>query len=100
MDLFRSYAWATAGEELADGITPFNITFVSETASKAVAARVQRLVAVESGGTAMSYADAELFLKNEASFPGDTASCAYRLAAHSVLVDIMMGPTAPFAVAY
>ena len=50
VDLFRSYAWAATGEELADGITPFNITFVSETASKAVAAKVQRLVAVESGG--------------------------------------------------
>jgi hypothetical protein len=100
VELFRSYAWAATGEELTDGVTPFNITFVSETASKAAAAKVQRLVAVESGGTAMSYSDAELFLKNEASFPGDTASCAYRLAAHSVLVDIMMGPTAPFAVAY
>ena len=100
VDLFRSYAWATTGEELADGITPFNITFVSETASKAVAAKVQRLVAVESGGTAMSYADAEVFLKNDTSFPGDTASCAYRLAAHSVLVYIMMGPMTPFAVAY
>jgi hypothetical protein len=100
IDLFRSYAWAATGEELTDGITPFNITFASETASKAVAAKVQRLVAVESGGTAMSYSDAELFLKNETSFPGDTASCSYRLAAHSVLVDIMMGPTAPFAIAY
>ena len=100
VDLFRSYAWAATGEELADGITPFNITFVSETASKAVAAKVQRLVAVESGGAAMSYADAEVFLKNDTSFPGDTASCAYRLAAHSVLVDIMMGPMTPFAVAY
>ena len=48
----------------------------------------------------MSYADAEVFLKNDASFPGDTASCAYRLAVHSVLVDIMMGPMAPFVVAY
>jgi hypothetical protein len=100
VDLFRSYVWAATGEELTDGITPFNITFVSEKASKAVAAKVQRLVAVESGGTAMSYADAEIFLKNDTSFPGDTASCAYRLAAHSVLVDIMMGPTDPFAVAY
>ena len=100
IDLFRSYAWASTGEEINDGLTPFNITFVSETAAKAVAAKVQRLVAVESGGTAMSYADAEIFLKNDASFPGDTASCGYRLAAHSVLVDIMMGPTAPFAVAY
>jgi hypothetical protein len=100
IDLFRSYAWAATGDELSDGITPFNITFVSEAASKAVAAKVQRLVAVESGGTAMSYSDAELFLKNDASFPVDTNSCAFRLAAHSVLVDIMMGPTAPFAVAY
>jgi hypothetical protein len=100
IDLFRSYAWASTGEEINDGLTPFNITFVSETTAKAVAAKVQRLVAVESGGTAMSYADAEIFLKNDASFPGDTASCGYRLAAHSVLVDIMMGPTAPFAVAY
>ena len=32
IDLFRSYAWAATGEELSDGITPFNITFVSETA--------------------------------------------------------------------
>ena len=100
IDLFRSYAWAATGEELTDGITPFNITFMSEKASKAVAAKVQRLVAVESGGTAMSYSDAELFLKSEASFPGDTASCSYRLAAHSILVDIMLGPTTPFAVAY
>jgi hypothetical protein len=100
IDLFRSYAWAATGEELTDGITPFNINFVSEKASRSVAAKVQRLVAVESGGTAMSYSDAELFLKNDTSLPGDTASCAYRLAAHSVLVDIMMGPTAPFAVAY
>jgi hypothetical protein len=100
IDLFRSYAWAATGEELTDGITPFNITFVSETASKAVGAKVQRLVAVESGGTAMSYSDAELFLKNDAAFPSNTASCAYRLSAHSILVDIMMGPLAPFAVAY
>jgi hypothetical protein len=50
IDLFRSYAWASTGEEINDGLTPFNITFVSETAAKAVAAKVQRLVAVESGG--------------------------------------------------
>lgn len=100
IDLFRSYAWAATGDELSDGITPFNITFVSEPASKAVAAKVQRLVTVESGGTAMSYSDAEKFLKNDASFPVDTTACGFRLAAHSVLVDIMMGPTAPFAVAY
>jgi hypothetical protein len=48
----------------------------------------------------MSYANAEMFLKNETSVPGDTAACTYRLAGHSVLVDIMMGPMAPFAVAY
>lgn len=48
----------------------------------------------------MSYADAEIFLKNETSFPADMAACAYRLVAHSVMVDIMLGPMAPFAVAY
>ena len=55
---------------------------------------------VEAGGSAMSYADTQAFLNNDANFLPDTSSCAYRLAAHSVLVDIMMGPTNPFAVAY
>jgi hypothetical protein len=48
----------------------------------------------------MSYADVEVFLKNDTTFLGDTASCAYWLSAHSILVDIMMGPMAPFIVAY
>jgi hypothetical protein len=50
INLFRSYAWAATGEELNDSITPFNITFISETAAKAMAAKVQRLVALELGG--------------------------------------------------
>ena len=37
---------------------------------------------------------------NDVSFPPDTSSYTYCLAAHSVLVNIMMGPTNPFAVAY
>lgn len=61
---------------------------------------MERLTAVESSSMTMSYADAELFLKNYALFPADSPSCAYRLAAHSILVDIMMGPTCPYAVAY
>ena len=55
---------------------------------------------VEAGGSTMSYADAQAFLKNDANFPPDTSSCAYRLVAHSMLVNIMMGPMNPFAVAY
>ena len=48
----------------------------------------------------MSYADAQAFLKNNACFLPDTSSCTYRLMAHSMMVNIMMGPTNPFAVAY
>ena len=48
----------------------------------------------------MSYANAQAFLKNDANFPPDTSSCAYHLATHSMLVDIMMGLMNPFAVAY
>ena len=48
----------------------------------------------------MSYADTQAFLKNDTCFPLDTSSCAYHLVAHSILVDMMMGPTNPFAVAY
>ena len=53
VELFRSYAWAAPGEELTDGVTPFNITFVSKMVSKATATKVQRLIAVESGGTVL-----------------------------------------------
>ena len=97
---FRNFTWAATGNNISDGITPFNITFVSETAARALAAKVDSLSMVEAGGSAMSYTDAQVFLKNDANFPPDTSSCAYRLAVHSMLVDIMMGPTNPFAVAY
>jgi hypothetical protein len=97
---FRSYAWAATGNDISDGITPFNIMFINEPAARTLAAKVERLTTVKSSSTTMSYADAELFLKNDALFPADSPSCAYRLAAHSIMVDIMMGPTCPYAVAY
>ena len=79
---------------------PFNIMYMSKTATRALAAKVDSLSMVEARGSAMSYADAQAFLKNDACFLPDTSSCAYCLAAHSVLVDIMMGSTNPFAVTY
>ena len=97
---FRNFTWAATGNNISDGIMPFNITFMSKMATRALAAKVDSLSMVEAGGSAMSYANAQAFLKNDVSFPPDTSSCAYCLAAHSVLVDIMMGPTNPFAVAY
>ena len=48
----------------------------------------------------MSYADAELFMVDNSMFPTDTTQCGYRLKAHSVMIDLMMGEDAPFAVAY
>ena len=100
INLFRNYAWAATGEQVTDGITPFNLTFASETGARAVAMRVHKLVAVESGDAAMSCADAELFMIDESMFPTDTTQCGYRLEAHSIMVDLMMGEDAPFAVAY
>ena len=88
------------GNDILDGITLFNITFISKMATRALAAKVDSISMVEAGGSAMSYADTQAFLKNDVSFPPDTSSCAYCLAAHSMLVDIMMGPTNPFAMAY
>ena len=88
------------GIDISNRITPFNITFISKMAARALAAKVDSLSMVEAGGSAMSYANAQVFLKNDTNFPPNTSSCAYHLAAHSVLVDIMMGPTNPFAVAY
>ena len=80
VDKFRNFTWATTGNDISDGITPFNITFVSETAARALAAKLDSLSMVEAGGSAMSYADAQSFLKNDANFPPDASSCAYRLA--------------------
>jgi hypothetical protein len=65
-----------------------------------LAAKVQCFNAIELSNATMSYADAEIFIKSDAPFPADSPACAYRLAAHSVLVDIMMGATHPYAVAY
>jgi hypothetical protein len=96
IDLFRSYAWAATGELVTDGITPFNITFASEASARAIALRVTKLVTVESGLLAMSYANAETFLVNESTFPANTTACGYRLQAHSILVDLMLSEMAPF----
>jgi ABC-type phosphate transport system permease subunit len=54
IDLFHSYAWAATGELVTDGITLFNITFASKASARAIALRVTKLVAVESGSSAMS----------------------------------------------
>ena len=97
---FHNFTWAATGNDIVDGITPFNITFMSEMATRALASKVYSLSMVEAGGSAMSYTNAQAFLKNDACFSLDTSSCAYCLMAHSVLVDMMMGPTNPFAVAY
>ena len=48
----------------------------------------------------MSYANAELFMVDESTFPPDTTQSSYCLDAHSVMVDLMMGKDAPFTVAY
>ena len=47
---FQSYTWAATGNDMADGITPFNITFMSKTATRAMAAKVDSLLMVELGG--------------------------------------------------
>ena len=100
INLFCNYAWAATGKLIADGITPFNLTFASETGAQAVATRVNKLVAVESGNAVMSYVDAKLFMIDESTFLADTTQCGYHLKAHSVMVDLMMGEDAPFTTAY
>ena len=37
IDLFHNYAWAATGELASDGITPFNLAFMSEAGAQAVA---------------------------------------------------------------
>ena len=37
IDFFHNYAWATMGELVSDGITPFNLMFASEAGTRAVA---------------------------------------------------------------
>ena len=46
----------------------------------------------------MSYTNAQAFHKNDMSFPVDTSACTYCLVAHSLLVDIMIRPTSPYAI--
>ena len=48
----------------------------------------------------MSYFDAEIFLKSDMHFLANTTACAYHLAAHSLLVDIMLGEHNAFTVMY
>ena len=89
------------GEILSAADFTHNITFMSKMSARALAVKVDSLSMVEAECTAMSsYADAQAFLKNDTSFLPDTSSCTYYLATHRVLVDIMMGPTNLFAVAY
>ena len=100
IDAFHTYAWAATGELITDGITLFNITYVIKKSARAMALKVSHLVMVESGGAAMSFADAKQFQESDVKFPVTTVACGHRLAAHSIMVDLMMGETAPFAVEY
>ena len=83
-----------------DGITPFNIMYAIKTSARAVAQKVSQLVTVESRGAAMSFTDAKEFQQSDVKFPATTAACGHHLAAHSMMVDLMMGETAPFTVDY
>ena len=97
---FHTYAWAATRELVTDGITPFNIMYAIKPSARAVTQKVSQLVTVESGGAAMSFTDAKEFQRNDIKFPVTTAACSHCLTAHSVMVDLMMGETAPFAVEY
>ena len=54
IDKFQNFTWAATGNDISDGITPFNIMFISKTAARALAAKVDSLSMVEAGGSAMS----------------------------------------------
>ena len=62
---FQNFTWAATGDDILDRITPFNTMFMSKMAARALAAKVDSLSMVEAGGSAISYADAQAFLKNE-----------------------------------
>ena len=100
VDKFWSYTWAATGNEIMDGITPFNITFMLKSVARSMAMKLDHPKAVELGGTAMSYSDAKIFLKSNSHFSANTTACAYCLAAHSLLMDIMLGEHNSFAVTY
>ena len=46
----------------------------------------------------MSFTNAKEFQRSNVKFLATTAACGHCLATHSVMVDLMMGETAPFAV--
>ena len=48
----------------------------------------------------MSFVDVKQFQESNIKFLATTVACGHRLAAHSVMVDLMMGETMPFAVEY
>ena len=100
INAFYTYAWAATGELITDGITPFNIMFMIKKNARAVALKVSHLVTVESGGAAMSFTDVKQFQESDVKFPVTTAACGHCLAAHSVMVDLMMGETTLFVVEY
>ena len=100
IDTFHTYTWAVTGELVTDGITPFNITYAIKKSTCTMVLKVSHLVTVESGGAAMSFTDAKQFQESNVKFPATTVACSHRLAAHSIMVDLMMGETAPFMVEY
>ena len=100
VDKFHSYTWAATGDKITDRITPFNIIFMLELGAHSMAVKLDCLKAVEARETTMSYSNAEIFLKCNMHFPADTTTCTYHLAAHSLLMDIMLGEHNAFTVTY
>ena len=65
-----------------------------------MAAKLDHLKAVKSGGMAMSYSNAKIFLKSDSHFLADTTACTYHLAACRLLVDNMLGEHNAFTMQY
>ena len=100
INVFRTYAWAATGELVTNRITPFNITYMIESIACAMAQKVSHLVTVESGGVAMSFADVQEFQQSDMTFLATTTACGHCLAAHSMLMDLIVGEMALFTVEY
>lgn len=97
---FRDLVWAATGEDPTEGLTVFNILYATEATARAAKERVSHLSTLESGNTAMSHADSITLHSKDMVFPNTLDACVYRLQAHSILVDIMLGPANGYAVAY
>ena len=99
LNLFRAHEVIGNTLELGDGANPFSIVCQGHHNTKDVLVLAEKLSTVESGGSAISMADASLFKAKDGRFPQSYLQSVDKLWAFVLVIQVYSGRTSTIATA-